>query len=125
MESVATSRATPGKAYLAKLEEISCHATESLMKCCDEILDSCRRELVLKSPTDQSYKEHKVAVRALLKYGGMINFFLSDPESGNPSLAAAMKIRLDQLHEAWLSFFADDRMTEKEADEFLAGVFPE
>ena len=106
-----------------RLKESAERSVSMWLNLCDGALTLSLRDVRNEQLPKNEHQQNREAVRVLLKYGRWLHFMLSDPEGGNLRQAAELQIRLDQLNEVWMACFAEDRMSEAEADKVLSAVF--
>ena len=92
---------------------------------CGGFLQWQREHLVEREPTTRELHDHREALTWMLRLTKLLHTAVSDPLFPNPSLAKELAGRVLQLEESWLRFCDPNRMTEEDADKFLAKVFPE
>ncbi len=90
----------------------------------DHILDIHRSHFVLREPTPEQLRQHKIALRTSIRYCHAINTLIGDPEFNEPELVSRLNIRSRQLQDAYDAFY-DPHLSGVKADLILQQVFPE
>lgn len=90
---------------------------------CRQFLDVQRREIFQRNPTPAQQEAHRNALKWMLRMTRALHATVADPDYPDPSLAAEMSGRLIQLEHSWR--MANNPMSDAEADELLARVFPD
>jgi len=90
---------------------------------CRQFLDFQRREILLGNPTPQQQEAHRAMLKWMLRLTRSLHLSVADPDFPDPTLADELEGRVIQLSESWRMF--NNPMSDAEADELLAKVFPE
>ena len=91
---------------------------------CDRILDIHRSNFVFREPTPRDLEEHKTALKLGLRTCRVIATQVLDPDYGDPDLASRLKVRIQQLEDAYNTFH-DSTLSDEKAERILREVFPE
>jgi hypothetical protein len=89
---------------------------------CRQFLDVQRREIFQGNPTPAQQEAHRNALKWMLRMTRALHATVADPDYPDPSLAPEMSGRLIQLEHSWR--MANNPMSDAEADQLLARVFP-
>ena len=89
----------------------------------DGILAVHRSKYVLRVPTPAQLAEHKTALELALEYCRFINTIIDDPGFNEPDLVSRLKVRIQQLQDAYDTFH-DPTFSDEQADELLKQIFP-
>ena len=90
---------------------------------CRQFLDVQRRQILLGDPTPAQQEAHRNALKWMLRMTRAIHATVADPDYPEPALASEINGRLIQLEHAWRMI--NNPMSDAEADELLAKVFPD
>ena len=90
---------------------------------CRQFLDVQRRGILLGNPTPAQQEAHRNALKWMLRMTRAIHVTVADPDYPDPTLASEINGRLIQLEHSWRMI--NNPMSDAEADELLAKVFPD
>ena len=96
---------------------------EEWFKLCDRILDVHRNNFVFREPTARGLAEHGAAFKFAIRTSLLINALIADPDFNEAELASRLRIRIQQLEDAYNTFH--DTLSEEQAEAFLKETFPE
>lgn len=108
---------------LARVREWVEGSVQETLDAADRFLTLTHRDFVLKEPTVEALREHRLATRLLL---GMTRYMLAevqDPDFPNRTLARQLAIRVRQMDDYYQ--LLHNPMPEAEADALLAKAFPD
>lgn len=109
---------------LENIEQFAAEQITQWLALCDGFLDWQRENLLDKEPTPEILKEHRAALKWILRFMRLAICQVSDPDFSDHSLKRELEIRLQQFEDFW-SMFHNNSMSAEEADALLAKVFPE
>jgi hypothetical protein len=89
----------------------------------DRILDIHRGNFVFRPSTSKELEEHKTVLKLSIRCCLMINALIADPDFNDPDLTARLKIRIQQLQDAYDTFH-DAALSDEQAEKILKQVFP-
>ena len=90
----------------------------------DRMLDIHRANFVFREATAAELEQHKTGLKLAIRTSLLINTLIEDPDFNEPELASRLKVRIQQLKEAYDTFH-DSELSEEKAAEILKKVFPE
>lgn len=90
----------------------------------DRMLDIHRANFVFREATAAELEQHKTVLKLAIRTCLLINTLVEDPEFNEPDLAPRLRIRIQQLKDAYDTFH-DSEFSEEKAAEILKQVFPE
>ena len=90
----------------------------------DRTLDIHRAKFVFRDPTPEELREHKEVLKLAIRCCNQIHSIIADPDFNEPELVSRLKVRIQQLQDAYDTFHDRDLSDEK-ANRILADVFPE
>jgi len=108
----------------AEAHEITRREMEAWFDWMDRILDVHRANFVFRQAAPNEVDHHKATLRMAIRKGLLINAMISDPDSHEPRLASRLKVRIQQLEDAYSTFNEAD-FSEQQAQQLLKQVFPE
>ena len=82
-----------------------------------------RAEILLGTPSPQKLEAHRAATKWLLRMARAIQMTAADPDFPDRRIANELEGRVVQLEHVWSQIH--DPMSDVEADQLLAEVFPE
>ena len=90
----------------------------------DRMLDIHRSNFVFREATGPALEEHKAGLKLAIRFNNLINVLLSDPDFKEPDLVSGLKVRAQQLQDAYDTFH-DAGLSDEKAAQILRQVFPE
>lgn len=90
----------------------------------DRMLDLHRANFVFREATAAELEQHKTLLKLAIRTSLLINTLIEDPDFNEPELASRLKVRIQQLKDAYDTFH-DSELSEERAAEILKKVFPE
>jgi hypothetical protein len=90
---------------------------------CRQFLDVQRREILLGNPTPAQRAAHRDALKWMLRMTRAIYATVADPDFPDTAIASEINGRLIQLEHSWRMI--NNPMSDAEADELLAKIFPD
>jgi len=90
---------------------------------CDRILDLHRSNFVFRLATPKELEQHEVALSSTIRTCNWMHAVIADPQAHEPGLASRLRIRIQQLQDAYYTFH-DPTLSDDEAERILSHVFP-
>lgn len=90
----------------------------------DRMLDIHRANFVLREAKAAELEQHKTGLKLAIRMSLLINTLIEDPDFNEPELVSRLKVRIQQLKDAYDTFH-DSELSEERAEEILKQVFPE
>jgi len=90
----------------------------------DRMLDIHRANFVFRQATAAELEQHKTGLKFAIRTSHLINTLVEDPDFNEPELVSRLKVRIQQLKDAYNTFH-DSELSEEKAEEILKEVFPE
>jgi len=96
---------------------------ESWCRTCDKFIQWQRQHIVQGTPTAEEQRDHKEALRWLLRTTRLLSFSVATPDFPDRSIQRMVEVALWKLDQSWQTIY--EPLPEAEADRLLADVFPE
>jgi hypothetical protein len=90
----------------------------------DRMLDVHRSTFVFREASAAQLKEHKLAFDRAIRYSLLMNALIEGPDFNEPGLVSRLRVRIQQLKDAYATFHDPD-LTDEKAERILRGAFPE
>ena len=90
----------------------------------DSILEFHCANYVLREPKADMLGVHKEALKLAIRTCNQVNLIVGDPDFNEPELVVRLKVRLQQLQDAFDTFH-DPGLSDERAGRILSDVFPE
>ena len=89
---------------------------------CQNFLVWERNVILTGNPSEQDKKEHKTALKWLLRLSKLFHVSATDPDFPDRSMAKMMELTIWKLEQSWKMIY--EPMPNAEADRLLAEIFP-
>jgi hypothetical protein len=104
------------------LQQLAEESIEQWSTACQRFLDRQRHEIFEVAPPAQKLKEHRAALKLMLRVGRALYLAASDPDSPDRRSARELHGRLLQLEHSWRML--QEPLPDAEADTLIKQVFP-
>jgi len=89
----------------------------------DRMLDIHRANFVFREATAAELEQHRTGLKWAIRTSLLISTVIEDPDFNEPDLTSRLKVRIQQLKDAYDTFH-DSELSEGRAAEILKKVFP-
>src|SRR5579859_4354728 len=90
----------------------------------DSVLDYHRSNFVFREAKPDALVVHKAGLKLAIRTCNQIHFVVADPDFNEPEMLSRLKIRIQQLQDAF-DTFNDLDLPDDKAERILADIFPE
>jgi hypothetical protein len=90
----------------------------------DRVLAIHRSNFVYREASADELAQHKTALKLAIRFTNVINTLIADPDFNEPDLVARLRIRSQQLQDAYDTFH-DPEVSDEKAEQVLREVFRE
>lgn len=87
-------------------------------------MDIHRANFVFREATAAELEQHKTGLKLAIRTSLLINTLIEDPDFNEPELVSRLKVRIQQLKDAYNTFH-DSELSEEKVEEVLKQGFPE
>ena len=105
------------------MKDFARHQVERWCQTCDKFIQWQRQHIVQGTPTAEEQRDHKEALRWLLRTTRLLSFSVATPDFPDRSVQRMVEVALWKLDQSWQTIY--EPLPEAEADRLLADVFPE
>jgi len=105
------------------MKDFARHQVERWCQTCDKFIQWQRQYIVQGTPTPDQQRDHKDALRWLLRTTRLLSFSVATPDFPDRSIQRMVEVALWKLDQSWQTIY--EPLPEAEADKLLAEVFPE
>ena len=104
------------------MKDFARHQVERWCQTCDKFIQWQRDHIVQGIPTPEQHREHKDALRWLLRTTRLLSFSVATPDFQDRSVQRMVEVALWKLDQSWQTIY--EPLPEAEADKLLAEIFP-
>ena len=95
---------------------------ETWFGCVDRMLDAHRSAFVFREASAGQLSEHRRAFERAIRYSLLMSALIEGPDFDDPKLAARLRVRIQQLKDAYATFHDPD-ISDGKAEEILRRAF--
>jgi len=104
------------------MEDFARHEVARWCQTCDRFIQWQRQHIVKGTPTAEEQRDHKDALRWLLRTTRLLSFSVATPDFHDRSVQRMVEVALWKLDQSWQTIY--EPLPEAEADKLLAEIFP-
>jgi hypothetical protein len=90
---------------------------------CDQFIKKQYQEIIRGNPSGEIREQHQRELKWVLRTAKLLECVAADPDSCSSAIERLLRAKIWQLERTWKMLY--DPITEKEADQVLAEVFPD